>query len=86
MTANIDLYTAVLGGDTTVDTMNGKVKIKVPAGTQNGAKIKLLGKGFPVYKKENEFGDLYVTYQVTLPINLTDKQKELFEQLQKLSR
>jgi curved DNA-binding protein len=86
MTATIDLYTAVLGGDTTVDTMSGKVKIKVPAGTQNGSKIKLRGKGFPVYKKENEFGDLYVTYHVTLPVNLTDKQKELFEQLQKLSR
>lgn len=83
-THEIDLYTAVLGGETTIDTLNGKVKVKVNPGTQNGTKIKLKGKGFPLYKKEGEYGDLFITYKVNLPVNLTEKQKELFMQLSKL--
>ncbi len=78
---NIDLYTAVLGGEITVDTMDGKVKLKVKPGTQNGTKTRLKGKGFPVYKKEGQFGDLIVTYNVLIPVNLTEQQKELFKQL-----
>ncbi len=83
-TVSIDLYTAILGGETTIDTLSGKVKLKVQPETQNGNKIRLKGKGFPVYKKENEFGDLYVTYEVKLPTNLSEKQKELFTELAKL--
>ena len=60
---DLDLYTAVLGGEITVDTFDGKVKLKVPSGTQNESKVKLKGKGFPVYKKEGEHGDLYITYR-----------------------
>ena len=77
----IDLYTAVLGSEITIETLGGNVKLKVKPETQNGSKVKLKGKGFPVYKKEGEFGDLYVTYNVKIPINLTDKQKELFTEL-----
>lgn len=84
-TVDIDLYTAVLGGDIIIDTLDGKAKLNVKPGTQNGSKIKLRGKGFPVYKKESEFGDLVITFQVKIPTHLTDKQKELFEQLSKLS-
>jgi curved DNA-binding protein len=83
-TAKIDLYTAVLGGETTINILNGKVKLKVSAGTQNGTKVKLKGKGFPVYKRDGEFGDLYVTYQMMIPASLTEKQKELFKQLSQL--
>ncbi len=83
-TAQIDLYTAVLGGETTIETLTGKVKMKVQPGTQCGAKIRLKGKGFPVYKKEGEFGDLYITYDIQIPVNLTDQQKSLFDQLSKL--
>jgi len=79
--SKLDLYTAVLGGEVTIDTLNGKVKIKVKPETQNGTKVKLKGKGMPVYKKDNEFGDLYVTYDIQVPTNLTDKQKKLFEEL-----
>ncbi|MFZ1523482.1 MAG: DnaJ C-terminal domain-containing protein [Saprospiraceae bacterium] len=46
--------------------------------------MKLKGKGFPKYKKENEFGDLYITFQIKVPTNLTEKEKELFYELQKL--
>ncbi len=81
--ANLDLYTAVLGGEITIDTLNGKVKLKVRPETQNGSRIKLKGKGFPVYKKEGQFGDLYVTYTIVIPTNLTRKQKELFTELSK---
>ncbi len=82
--AKIDLYTAVLGGDAMVDTLAGKIKIKVTAGTQNGAKTRIKGKGFPLYKKDGA-GDLYVTYAVTIPTQLTEAQTALFEQLSKLS-
>jgi curved DNA-binding protein len=71
----------VLGGEVTIETLSGKVKIKVKPETQNGTKVKLKGKGLPVYKKENDFGDLYVTYDIQIPTNLTDKQKKLFEEL-----
>lgn len=77
----IDLYTAVLGGDVTVNTLSGSVNLKVKPGTQNGMTVRLKGKGFPVYKKDGQFGDLFVTYEVQLPTHLTEKQKELFEQL-----
>ncbi|VBB48095.1 DnaJ domain protein [uncultured Paludibacter sp.] len=81
--ADIDLYTAVLGGEIIIDTMSGKVKLKVAEGTQNGTKVKLKGKGFPIYKQEGKFGDLYVTYNVKIPSKLTAKQKELFTELSK---
>ncbi len=83
-TADLDLYTAMLGGDIQIDTFDGKVKLKVAAETQSGTKIKLKGKGFPVYKQEGSFGDLYITYQVKLPTQLSEKEKELFNELAKL--
>jgi curved DNA-binding protein len=85
-TVNLDLYSAILGGEITVDTFDGKVKLKVMPGTQNGTKVKLKGKGFPVYKKEGHFGDLYITYQIEIPTNLSEKEKELFEELSKLKK
>jgi len=81
----LDLYTAVLGGEITVDTLGGKVKLKVKPETANGTTTRLKGKGFPVYKKEGSFGDLYVTFDLQLPKNLSEKEKELFRELQKLS-
>lgn len=78
---SIDLYTAVLGGDVKVNTLDGSVSLKVKPETQSGTTVRLKGKGFPVYKKEGQSGDLFVTYEVKLPTDLTDKQKELFEQL-----
>lgn len=83
-TEDISLYKVLLGGEITIDTFDGKVKLKVKPETQNGTRVKLKGKGFPVYKKEGHFGDLYVTYQVTLPTHLTTKEKELFHELSKL--
>ena len=83
-TVTTDLYTAILGGEVIIDTLGGKVKLKVNPETQNGTKIKLKGKGVPVYKKEGEAGDLYVTFDVKLPTNLSARQKELFTALAQL--
>lgn len=80
-TAEIDLYTAVLGGETMINTLDGKVKLKISPGTQNDTKVRLKGKGLPAYKKDGQSGDLFVTYKVKIPTHLTDKQKELFKQL-----
>jgi len=82
-TVDLDLYTAVLGGEITIDTLDGQVKLKVAPETQNGSKVKLKGKGFPVYKNEGRFGDFIVTWNILIPTNLTDKQKELFAELSK---
>ena len=80
-TVDLNLYTAVLGGEITVDTLSGKVKLKVAPETQNGDKVKLKGKGFPIYKQEGRFGDLYITYNIMIPTKLTEKQKQLFTEL-----
>ena len=69
----------------TIDTLDGKIKLIVKPETQNETRVRLKGKGFPVYKKDGEFGDLILTFKIKIPINLTEKQKELFEQLSKLS-
>ena len=76
-----DLYTAVLGGEMTLATLTGKVRNQVPPGTQNGSRVKLRGKGLPVYKKEGQTGDLYVAFQVKIPAGLSEREKELFREL-----
>jgi curved DNA-binding protein len=83
--ANLDIYTAVLGGELVINTLDGQVKMKVPAGTQANAKARLKGKGFPVYKKDGQFGDLIVNYQVQIPTQLTEKQRQLFQEIQALT-
>jgi len=83
-TVKLDLYKALLGGEILVDTFDGKVKLKVKPETPNGTQVKLKGKGFPVYKKEGKYGDLFITYEIQLPENLSSKEKNLFEELAKL--
>lgn len=80
----ISLFTAILGGDVMVDTLDGKVKLKVKPETQNGTQVRLKGKGFPIYKKEGKFGDLIITYSVKIPTDLTEEQKEGFRKLAEL--
>jgi len=83
--AEVDLYTAVLGGEITINTLDGgQVKVKIKPGTQPGTKLRLKGKGFPVYKKKGKFGNLYVTVKVRIPENLSPREKELFTELAKL--
>ncbi len=81
---HLDFYTAILGGEVTVDTFTGKAKLKIKSETENGTKVKLKGKGFPVYKKPDQFGDLVITFQIKMPTNLSAKEKALFTELQKI--
>jgi curved DNA-binding protein len=85
LNVDLDFYLAILGGELTIETFDAKkVKLKINAETQNGSKVKLKGKGFPIYKRENEFGDLLVTFNVKIPTNLSSEEKELFTKLSKL--
>lgn len=86
VTVDLDIYTALLGGEITLETLDTKVKLAVKPETQNGTKAKLKGKGFPVYKKEGEFGDLIITYLLKIPTNLTEKEKELIHELAQLRK
>lgn len=84
LNVNLDLFTAVLGGEIMVNTFDGKAKLNVKPGTQNGSKVKLKGKGFPVYKKEGKYGDLIITFNILIPTTLSTKEIELFKELQKI--
>ncbi|WP_309609596.1 J domain-containing protein [Flavobacterium sp.] len=84
-TLEVNLYDAILGNDIIVETFSGKLKIKIEAGTQNGKSIRLKGKGMPVYEKSETFGDFYIIIKIKIPEKLTDKQKELFEELKSIS-
>lgn len=78
----IDLYTALLGGEVVIQLSGGqKVKLKVKPLTQGGTKVRLRGKGYD--RGDGTFGDLIITYNVKLPDHLTDRQKELIEQMRR---
>lgn len=78
---NIDLYTAMLGGEVMIQLSTGaKIKLKVKPETQPGTKVRLRGKGYD--RGDGTFGDLIITYQVKLPTHLTDRQRELLRQMQ----
>jgi curved DNA-binding protein len=81
----LDLYTSILGGEIKVDTFNGQVKLNIKPETKNESKVKLKGKGFPIYKKEGKFGDLIITYHIKIPTDLSKKEIELFRELQKIN-
>lgn len=79
-TVTVDLYTMLLGGELYVPTLGGNVRMQIKPGTQPGTKLRLRGKGFPKYKKENEFGDLIVSLKLELP-QLNEQQKELLQKI-----
>jgi curved DNA-binding protein len=82
----LDLYTAVLGGEVQVPTMTGSVTLKVNPGTQPGQLIRLKGRGMPVLRRHDAFGDLYVRIGVEIPANLSAKEKALFKELANIRR
>lgn len=82
----LDIFTAILGGEITVNTFSGKAKVQVKPGTQGGTTVKLKGKGFPVYKQKDTFGDLFITYKIQVPTNLNAQEKKLLTELQKLRK
>jgi curved DNA-binding protein len=80
--APVDLYTAILGGKALVRTLKGSIRIDIPADTENGKVLRLKKMGMPVYGKKEEAGDLYLKVKVILPKNLSDKERNLFKELE----
>lgn len=81
----IPLYTAVLGGKITVPTPGTALSMNIPAGTDSGKVFRLKGKGMPAYDNKGNAGDLYIKAVVHIPTNLSQKEKELFQQLSQLN-
>ena len=82
ITQNIPVWTAALGGDVEFDTLYGRVKCHVPAGSQSGRKIRLKNKGIVSMKNKNSYGDEYVILNVQIPKDLTEREKEILRELQ----
>lgn len=80
----VDLYTAVLGGDTPVRTLDGEVVLKIAPESQTGQTVRLRGKGMPRIREPQAFGDLYARIQVQIPRSLSDKERSLFTELARL--
>ena len=83
---SVPLTTAVLGDEVDVPTISGKVKLRIPAETQNGKVLRLKGKGMPKLKEKDEKGDLYAEIKVVLPQGLSEKERQLFEELAELRK
>lgn len=83
-TATVDVFTAILGGEAEVETLDGKIKLNVPAGTQPEQVFRLAGRGMPQVKNPNQKGDLYVRLKVQIPKYLSAKQRELLDEASRL--
>ena len=83
-TATVDVFTAILGGEAEVETLTGRVKLNIPAGTQPEQVFRLAGRGMPHVKNQNEKGDLYVRLKVQIPKYLSAKQRELLDEASRL--
>ena len=83
---DLDLYTAILGGEKIIKTLSGDIKLKIPPLTQNGATVRVKDKGLPVYKQNDKFGHLFITYKVKMPVTLNEEERKLFEQLKSLQK
>ena len=80
-TVNIDLYTALLGGQIIIQLSSGqKIKLRVKPETQQGTKVRVRGKGYD--RGDGTYGDLIITYNVKLPTNLSERQKQLLREMQ----
>jgi DnaJ-class molecular chaperone len=82
----VPLTTAVLGGEAQVPTMDGPIGIKIPPGSRPGRTFRLRGHGLPRLESPSEKGDLLAVLGVDLPQDLTPRERELFEELQRLGR
>jgi curved DNA-binding protein len=81
MESKIDLTTAVLGGQVTIQTLAGPVSLTIPSGTQPGQTFRLSGRGMPHLKDRHVVGDLFVKTRIIIPKQLSSKQRELYEKL-----
>lgn len=77
MPVSVDVFTVLLGGEVEVNTLGGRIRVNIPAGTQPDQLIRLTGRGMPLLKSPETKGDLYLRVRVQIPKNLTARQKEL---------
>jgi len=77
-------WEAVLGASISVPTLDGRVNIKIPPGTQNGQKLRVRGRGLPQRAGAN--GDLMVVARVEVPQKISDGERKLWEQLARESK
>jgi curved DNA-binding protein len=82
--ANVDVFTAILGGDADVETFDGRIKLNIPAGTQPEQVFRLAGRGLPHVRDQKDKGDLFVKIKVQIPKYLSSKQRELLEEVSKI--
>jgi len=83
---NVDVFTAILGGEVEVPTINGKVKLTIPPGTQPDQKIRISGRGMPNLKNPQEKGDLYVQVKVRIPKNINSELRTLLHTAREMSK
>lgn len=83
---HVDLFSALLGGEQEIETLAGPLRLKIKPGVQNGSKLRLKGKGYPVYKQADKFGDLFVEIKVDLPTSLSEEETRLVEQWSQLRK
>lgn len=83
-TAVVDVFTAILGGEADVETLDGRIKLNIPAGTQPGQVFRLAGRGMPRLRDPKNKGDLFVKVKVQIPKYLSSKQRELLEEASKI--
>ena len=84
LTVPVDLYTAILGGEVSVETMGKPVRLTIPEGTDSGKTMRLKGLGMPNLKNPAEYGDLYARIEVHLPGHLTPAEKEKFREIRNM--
>jgi curved DNA-binding protein len=82
----VDLYTAVLGGEGSVATPGGPVMLTIPPGSQPDQTFRLKGRGMPLLRKPEDRGDLYARLKVEIPRDLSQREKELLQELASLRR
>ncbi|MCJ7435017.1 MAG: J domain-containing protein [Anaerolineales bacterium] len=83
-TASVDVFTAILGGEADVETLGGRIKLNIPAGTQPEQVFRLAGRGMPHLKDAKAKGDLFVKLKVQIPKRLSSKQRELLAEISKI--
>ena len=81
--AKVDAFTALLGGEVTVETLSGDVAVTIPPGTSSGKRIRLRGKGMPKLSTNNEHGDLYLRIMLTVPRELSAEDRKALEKIAK---
>ncbi len=84
--ANIDVFTAITGGKTEVNTIAGKLSLKIPKGSQPGCKLRLRGKGMPSYNNSSLHGDLFIKLNVNIPKDLSQEELDLVKKLKNMHK